>query len=68
MLSVRRAALEASAATYLAAHYHSGVSAVFAPTSASSLYTVQIVANKYNPTNFWCAASALLMILNITTP
>jgi len=48
-----RAALEASTLTYLAAHYHDGVTAVFSVPSSSSQFIIQIVANKYNPSNFW---------------
>ncbi|KAH7922036.1 F-actin capping protein, alpha subunit [Leucogyrophana mollusca] len=47
-----RAALESSALSYLSSHYHDGVATVFA-TPGSSRFTVQIVANKYNPSNFW---------------
>ncbi|KAF8840766.1 F-actin capping protein, alpha subunit [Paxillus ammoniavirescens] len=47
-----RAALEASALSYLAAHYISGVTSVFA-VQPSDNFVVQIVSNKYNPSNFW---------------
>jgi len=47
-----RAALESVALSYLAAHYLDGVAAIFA-SQPPSHFTVQIVANKYNPANFW---------------
>lgn len=46
-------ALEASALTYLKAHFTDGVTAVFTPRGDSTHYVIQVVANKYNPTNFW---------------
>lgn len=48
----QRAALDSCAISYLAGHYHSGVVAVF-PAQSSNQFTVQIVANKYNPSNYW---------------
>ncbi|TFK52263.1 F-actin capping protein, alpha subunit [Heliocybe sulcata] len=48
-----RAALESSTLTYLNSHFHEGVASVFATPGSPSKFTVQIVANKYNPTNFW---------------
>jgi capping protein alpha len=47
-----RAALESAALSYLAAHYIDGVAAIFA-SQPPSHFTVQIVSNKYNPSNFW---------------
>lgn len=47
-----RAALESSTLSYLAAHYRSGVVAVFS-VQPPSQFIVQIVANKYNPSNYW---------------
>ncbi|KAG6376941.1 F-actin-capping protein subunit alpha [Boletus reticuloceps] len=47
-----RAALESAALSYLAAHYIDGVAAIFS-SQPPSHFTVQIVSNKYNPTNFW---------------
>lgn len=46
-----RAALESSALSYLNAHYYGGVAAVFSGTP--NQFVVQVVANKYNPSNFW---------------
>jgi len=46
-----RAALESSTLSYLLAHFHDGVASVF--SAGSNKFFVQIVANKYNPTNFW---------------
>ena len=54
------AALETSALTYLAAHYHDGVTAVFSDPSSKSKFVIQIVANKYNPSNFWYACRSPL--------
>ncbi|KAH7885371.1 F-actin-capping protein subunit alpha [Phlebopus sp. FC_14] len=47
-----RAALQSSALSYLSSHYHDGVTAVFAALPPKT-FAVQIVANKYNPSNFW---------------
>lgn len=49
----RSAALEGSALSYLNAHFPDGVTTVLSPTEGSSHYLIQVVANKYNPTNFW---------------
>ncbi|KAA1469768.1 ICL-domain-containing protein [Dentipellis sp. KUC8613] len=48
-----RAALEASAIEYLTAHFHEGVVSVFAAPQYPERFTIQIVANKYNPNNYW---------------
>ncbi|KAI6044705.1 F-actin capping protein alpha subunit [Pisolithus marmoratus] len=47
-----RAALESSALAYISAHYHDGVVAVFS-VQLHNQFIVQIVANKYNPSNYW---------------
>ncbi|KAF7982957.1 hypothetical protein HWV62_25274 [Athelia sp. TMB] len=47
-----RAALEKATLDYLTAHFHDGVASVFAVGGASKFF-VQIVANKYNPSNYW---------------
>jgi capping protein alpha len=47
-----RAALESSTLNYLLAHFHDGVSSVFS-VAGSNKFFVQIVANKYNPANYW---------------
>jgi len=47
-----RAALESVALSYLAAHYADGVAAIFA-SQPPNHFTVQIVSNKYNPSNYW---------------
>jgi hypothetical protein len=47
------AALEAASLSYLKAHFTDGVTSVFSPKDGSSQYVIQIVANKYNPSNFW---------------
>lgn len=46
-------ALEAATITYLADHFLGGVTTVFATPGSSSKFIVQIVANKYNPQNYW---------------
>lgn len=46
-------ALEAATIAYLADHFHSGVTSVFAVPGSSSKFIIQIVANKYNPQNYW---------------
>ncbi|KAI0771151.1 F-actin capping protein alpha subunit [Trametes elegans] len=48
-----RVALENASLTYLNAHYHDGVVSVFSTPGSTSRYIVQIVANKYNPSNYW---------------
>jgi capping protein alpha len=48
-----RAALEASGLAYLAAHFHDGVASVFSTSGTPGRFVVQLVANKYNPTNYW---------------
>ncbi|KZT27390.1 F-actin capping protein, alpha subunit [Neolentinus lepideus HHB14362 ss-1] len=48
-----RAALESSTLAYLNSHFHEGVASVFATPGSSSTFTIQVVANKYNPSNFW---------------
>jgi capping protein alpha len=53
LITGRSAALEGAALSYLKAHFPDGVTTVLSPTEASSHYIVQVVANKYNPTNFW---------------
>ncbi|KAG9033802.1 F-actin-capping protein subunit alpha [Tulasnella sp. JGI-2019a] len=46
-----RASLEAAVLTYIHDHFHDGVASVY--SSSSNVFTVVIVANKYNPANFW---------------
>lgn len=58
-----RSALETAALNYLTAHYQSGVSAVFS-SSKSSEFIIQIVANKYNPSNFWSGRWRSSYVLN----
>lgn len=52
-LTCRRLDLENAAQVYLSGHYHSGVAAVLSPSSSPNQYMIQLVANKYNPSNFW---------------
>ncbi|KAF5389316.1 hypothetical protein D9757_003488 [Collybiopsis confluens] len=48
-----RTALEKASLNYLLAHYHDGVTSVFSSQPTPNQFILQIVANKYNPTNFW---------------
>jgi len=48
-----RHALETSAITYLSSHFHDGVASVFSTPGTLNQFVLQIVANKYNPTNYW---------------
>lgn len=52
--SIDREALQNASLTYLAAHFHEGTVSVFAPSEPPQEYVLQVVANKYNPTNYWC--------------
>jgi len=45
-----RQALETAVLSYLSAHFLDGVGSVFATPNR---YVIQVVANKYNPTNYW---------------
>ena len=47
------AALESAALKYLDSHYREGTVSTFATTGSPSRFTIQIVANKYNPNNYW---------------
>jgi len=46
-----RVALDTAAQDYIAEHYRDGVASVFVPSPRK--FTIQLVANKYNPQNFW---------------
>ncbi|VDC05573.1 unnamed protein product [Peniophora sp. CBMAI 1063] len=48
-----RSALETAALKYLDSHYRDGTVSTFATAGSSSRFTIQIVANKYNPNNYW---------------
>ncbi|KAI0795293.1 F-actin-capping protein subunit alpha [Irpex lacteus] len=48
-----RTALETSALSYISAHFHDGVVSVFPTHGNVNKYVIQVVANKYNPSNFW---------------
>jgi len=48
-----RKALEASTLTYLSSHFNDGVTSVFSTADAPNQFVIQIVANKYNPANYW---------------
>jgi len=46
-----REALDKATQAYIAEHFHEGVGSVFAVEPDK--FVIQIVANKYNPSNFW---------------
>jgi len=48
-----RAALEASVHTYLSSHFPDGTASVFLSPNNPTVFILQIIANKYNPSNFW---------------
>ncbi|KAK7690305.1 hypothetical protein QCA50_006962 [Cerrena zonata] len=48
-----RVALENASLTYISGHYHTGVSSIFSSPGNPDEFIIQIVANKYNPSNFW---------------
>jgi len=48
-----RSALEESVLRYLSEYFQEGVGSVFTSSSKANTYIIQIVANKYNPQNFW---------------
>lgn len=48
-----REALQNASLTYLTGHFHDGTVSIFAPAGPSEEFIMQVVANKYNPTNFW---------------
>ena len=48
-----RTALEASADHYLASHFPDGTTSVFSSPADPAVFIVQIIANRYNPSNFW---------------
>jgi len=48
-----RSALEASTLEYLSSHFNDGTASVFATLNDATRFIIQIVANKYNPVNFW---------------
>lgn len=52
-------ALQNASLTYLSSHFHDGTVSVFAPTGPPQEFIIQIVANKYNPTNYWYESSSL---------
>ncbi|KZV96424.1 F-actin capping protein, alpha subunit, partial [Exidia glandulosa HHB12029] len=47
-----REALERATLAYVEDHFHEGVASVFY-SSTDSTYIIQLVANRYNPPNFW---------------
>lgn len=49
-----RSALDNATQTYLAAHFHDGVASIFSKGNGVREFIIQVVANKYNPSNYWC--------------
>ncbi|KAF8158310.1 F-actin capping protein, alpha subunit [Crassisporium funariophilum] len=62
-----RAALETAALTYMKAHFTDGVTTVLSPKEGATHYVMQIVANKYNPTNFWSGRWRSEYTIDLTT-
>ncbi|KAJ4482207.1 F-actin-capping protein subunit alpha [Lentinula aciculospora] len=60
-----RAALEKASLKYLLAHFHDGVSSVFSNQTTPNRFILQIVANKYNPTNFWAGRWRSEYVVNL---
>ncbi|KAL0581034.1 F-actin-capping protein subunit alpha [Marasmius crinis-equi] len=60
-----RAALEKSTLSYLTAHFHDGVFSVFASRDSANVFVLQVVANKYNPPNFWSGRWRSEYIINL---
>ncbi|GJE88359.1 F-actin-capping protein subunit alpha [Phanerochaete sordida] len=60
-----RLALENASLTYLAAHFHDGVTSVFPTQGNAERFVVQVVANKYNPSNFWSGRWRSEYIVNL---
>lgn len=50
-VNVYSAALDSAAQEYITDHYKEGVASVFVPSP--NKLTIQLVANRYNPSNFW---------------
>ncbi|XP_006462689.1 hypothetical protein AGABI2DRAFT_193792 [Agaricus bisporus var. bisporus H97] len=48
-----RSALDNATQTYLAAHFHDGVASIFSKGNGVREFIIQVVANKYNPSNYW---------------
>ena len=50
-----RSALESVAEKYVRDHFEEGVVTVFPPETSSleDTFVIQIVSNKYSPSNFW---------------
>ncbi|KAF5369573.1 hypothetical protein D9758_002577 [Tetrapyrgos nigripes] len=48
-----RSSLEKASLNYLLAHFHDGVTSIFVKPGVTNHFIVQIVANKYNPSNYW---------------
>ncbi|KAI0311546.1 F-actin capping protein alpha subunit [Amylostereum chailletii] len=61
-----RAALELSVLQYLSAHYNEGTASVFSTPDNTSRFAIQIVANKYNPANFWSGRWRSEYIVDLT--
>ncbi|TFK40625.1 F-actin-capping protein subunit alpha [Crucibulum laeve] len=60
-----RVALESATISYLSAHFHDGVGAVFSRPNNPKEYVIQLVVNKYNPTNYWSGRWRSEYIVNL---
>jgi hypothetical protein len=62
-----RSALEVAAEKYVVDHFEAGVVTVFPPKvpgaegeTPEEIFIIQIVSNKYNPSNFWWVIQNLI--------
>ncbi|KAK0224255.1 hypothetical protein IW262DRAFT_1548756 [Armillaria fumosa] len=53
---------------YLSAHFPNGVSSVFSSASSPNQFVIQVVANKYNPTNYWSGRWHSKYIVDLNEP
>lgn len=62
-----RVALQTAALLYLSSHFQDGVASVFFSTKDEGPeFVIQVVANKYNPTNFWSGRWRSEYVVNLT--
>jgi hypothetical protein len=55
-----RSALENATQIYLTAHFYDGVASIFSKGNGMREFIIQVVANKYNPANYWYVADILI--------
>ncbi|KAF7791418.1 hypothetical protein EIP86_002434 [Pleurotus ostreatoroseus] len=60
-----RVALENASLAYLSGHFHDGVTSVFSTQNDPERFIVQLVANKYNPSNYWSGRWRSEYIVNL---